>query len=113
MRMGRPTIPSPTTCRCPEGSGLVCPRAYRARGCLASTSAESWRLGLRLSLAGSPQRPAESSLPYGYGLAVFLPLLSTPPRGDAVTFGYEVQTGTSVGTFTPQTHSTCRRTSGH
>ena len=54
--------------------------------------------GLRHSLAGSPRRQAESSLrcPESaglcYGLAVQLPLLSTSPRGDAVTFGYEVQT---------------------
>jgi len=64
-----------------------------ARGvCLAPASTGSWRLGLRLELAGSPQRPAESSLPNGYGLAVLLLLLSTSPRGDAVTIGYKVQT---------------------
>ena len=55
-------------------------------------------VGLRHFLAGSPRRLAESSLrcPASaglcYGLAVHLPLLSTSPRGDAVTFGYEVQT---------------------
>ena len=80
---------------------LSLPRGFRsgfsprltARGvCLAPVSTGSWRLGLRLELAGSPQRPAESSLPNGYGLAVLLLLLSTSPRGDAVTIGYKVQT---------------------
>jgi hypothetical protein len=42
---------------------------------------------LRLSLEGSSLRPAESVL-LSYGLRVRLRLLSTPPRGDAVTFGY-------------------------
>ena len=48
-------------------------------------------LGLRLFLAGSPRQPAESSSST-YGLVVHLQLLPTPPRGDAVTFGYRVQT---------------------
>ena len=42
--------------------------------------------------AGSPRRQAESSS-LSYGLVVHLPLLSTSPRGDAVTFGYDAQTG--------------------
>jgi len=52
--------------------------------------------GLRLSLAGSPQQQAESSsrrlvlASLCYGLVVRLQLLSTSPRGDAVTFGYGV-----------------------
>ncbi len=45
------------------------------------------RSGLHLESGGSSQHPAEScSLPYG--LHVRLRLLSTPPRGDAVTFDY-------------------------
>src|SRR5208282_5163886 len=40
---------------------------------------------------GWPRHPAESSS-LSYGPAVHLRLLSTPPRGDAVTFSYEVQT---------------------
>ena len=48
-------------------------------------------LGLRQLLAGSPRRQAESSSS-SYGLAVLLPLLSTPSHDDAVTFGYKVQT---------------------
>ena len=53
------------------------------------------RLGLRHFLAGSPRQQAESSLrrlteiSLYCGLDVRLRLLSTPPRGDAVTIGYE------------------------
>jgi hypothetical protein len=46
------------------------------------------RSGLRLESAGSSQRAAESCSQNCYGLCVRLGLLSTPPRGDAVTFGY-------------------------
>ena len=46
------------------------------------------RSGLRLESAGSSLRTAEScSSPYG--LHVRLRLLPTPPRSDAVTFGYQ------------------------
>src|SRR5258708_40267184 len=55
---------------------------------LPGTSAS---FGLRLFLAGSPRRQAESRSS-SYGRVVHLPLLPPPPHGDAVTFGYEVQT---------------------
>jgi hypothetical protein len=42
---------------------------------------------VRLSLEGSSLRPAESRSS-SRGLHVRLRLLSTPPRGDAVTFGF-------------------------
>jgi hypothetical protein len=45
-------------------------------------------LGLRLSPAGSPRRQAESRSSKSYGRVVHLPLLPTPPHGDAVAFGY-------------------------
>ena len=45
------------------------------------------RSGLHLESAGSSHRTAESCSS-SYGLHVRLRLLSTPPRGDAVTFGY-------------------------
>ena len=87
--------PSPS-----EETGLVSlpglPRGTAVR-CAASRRTFV-SVGLRHFLAGSPRRLAESSLrcPASaglcYGLAVHLPLLSTSPRGDAVTFGYEVQT---------------------
>src|SRR5207249_3562451 len=46
---------------------------------------------LRLYPAGSPRVHAETGS-CSYGLAVRLQLLSTPPLGDAVTFGYKVTT---------------------
>ena len=45
--------------------------------------------GLRHGIAGSPLHYAESSSS-SYGPTVRFRLLSTPPRGDAVTFGYGV-----------------------
>jgi hypothetical protein len=48
-------------------------------------------VGLRHIAAGSPRQPAESSSS-SYGPTIPLPLLPTPPRDDAVTFGYKVQT---------------------
>ena len=69
-----PTVPSPTT-----------PRRPGAQTCLLSA-----RYWLRHSLAGSPQRQAESSSS-SYGPVFHLQLLPTPPHGDAVTFGYNVQ----------------------
>ncbi|MDP2972977.1 MAG: hypothetical protein Q8P64_27780 [Deltaproteobacteria bacterium] len=46
------------------------------------------RSGLRLESAGSSLRTAESCS-LSYGLHVRPRLLSTPPCGDAVTFGYQ------------------------
>ena len=60
----------------------------RSRGlCQPEASCQS-RSGLRLASAGSSQRTAESCSQNCYGLHVRLRLLPTPPRGDAVTFGY-------------------------
>ena len=47
-------------------------------------------IGLRLGLAGSPRRQAESSSS-SYGLIVHLPMLSTSPRRDAVPVDYGTQ----------------------
>ena len=44
---------------------------------------------LRLRVAGSPPQDAETGS-LTYGPIVRLQLLPTPPRGDAVTFGYRV-----------------------
>ena len=90
-----PAIPSPTTLRRPpilvwfRIAGLP-PRSRDER----RTHWAGFRtasLGLRLFTAGSPRRQAESSSS-SYGLAIHLPLLPTSPHGDAVTFGYKVQT---------------------
>ncbi len=60
----------------------------------------SGRSGLHHSLAGSPQRPAESRSS-SYGPMVHLRLLSTSPHGDAVTFGYRPESVCLEGTCTP------------
>ena len=88
-----PTIPSPITCRRPAipvwflDAGL--PREFvfshlvisEAFGVLGFTF--GWQ-------ARHDDRPNRVHL--RYGLAVLLAMLSTPPLGDAVSFGYEVQT---------------------
>src|SRR5260221_2478918 len=70
------SLPSPTTSPLPLvafAPNPSAPRASRKRGS-----------GLRLSVAGSPIGPAESSS-LSYGRLLLLPLLPTPPHGDAVT----------------------------
>ena len=59
------------------------------------------RSGLRLESAGSSQRAAESCSQNCYGLRVRLGLLSTPPRGDAVTFGYRERASPGGGLSPP------------
>lgn len=54
------------------------------------------RSGLRHFLGDSSLRPAESSSS-SYGLHVRLGLLSTPPHGDAVTFGYRERASPGKG----------------
>jgi hypothetical protein len=92
-----PSILPPTTpCRPDALSGVFCHRAYRRTHryrCVVSS--RTLRLGFRHWLAGSPRQQAESSLRWlteisrYCGLDVRLRLLPTPPRGDAVTIGYE------------------------
>ena len=71
-----PTIPPPNT-RC-------CPVVMFA---WPNGRSQSARVGLRQSVAGSPQRQAESSSS-SCGLVVRLRLLFTLPRGNAITFDY-------------------------
>ena len=85
-----PTVPPPTTCCRLSGLVWFCPESLPRGLPTASLAGTTASLGLRLSLAGSPRQPAESSSS-SCGPAVHLPLLSTPSREDAVTFGYEVQ----------------------
>ena len=66
--------------------------------------------GLRPTLAGSPIGPAESSLS-AYGLLLHLPLLPTPPRGDAVTVSYRPEWACLKGTCTLPTRHPHGRTS--
>jgi len=69
-----PDIPPPTTSCCPTS---LCQSPQRVR----------WVFQASPDPAGSPQHAAETGSS-SYGLSVRLRLLSTPPRGDAVTFGY-------------------------
>ena len=55
--------------------------------------------GFRHYLADSPVSPAESSS-LTYGRLVHFPLLSTPPRGDAVTFSYRPEWAYLKRTYT-------------
>jgi hypothetical protein len=68
---------------------------------------------LRPERAGSPQLHAESGSS-ACGLPVHLRLLSTPPRGDAVTFDYEPTTGLGADLHradkaSSRTHSSLRK----
>ena len=85
-----PVVRSPNTYRCPRGLNLVVSSELTARVHARIPIRGPKRLGLRLSTAGSPQRSAESSS-LSYRPTVRLGLLSTPPRSDAVTFGYQSQ----------------------
>ena len=64
-------------------------------------SSRSWS-GLRLASAGSSLRAAESCSQDCYGLHVRLRLLPTPPRGDAVTFGYRERASPGGGLPPPR-----------
>ena len=66
-------------------------------------------LGFRTSLAGSPRRPAKSRSS-SYGPMVHLQLLSTPPRGGAVTFGFRPESACLGRTCTSLIEYTLRRT---
>ena len=57
-----------------------------------------------------PPRPAELRSS-SYGPMIHLRLLSTPPHGDAVTFGYRPESACLEGTSTLLTEYTFRRTS--
>ena len=63
--------------------------------------AVAYRSGLHLESAGSSQRTAESCSS-SYGLHVRLRLLPTPPRGDAVTFGYRDRASPEGGLSPPK-----------
>jgi len=68
--------------------------------------AKVWASSLASRLANTPGRIAFVT----YGPMVHLRLLSTSPRGDAVTFDYGPESVCPVGTSTPQVEYTFRRT---
>ncbi len=65
---------------------------------------------LRPSLVGSPCRPAVSSSSLSYGLVNHLPLLPTPPHGDAVAVDYRIKLKPPGWDFHPPIQQTCKRT---
>src|ERR1700684_280849 len=69
----------------------------------------SRRSGLRPCTAGSPVNPAVSSS-LSYGLLVHLPLLSTLPCGNAVTFSYRPEYAYLERTCTSPTKHHHKRT---
>jgi hypothetical protein len=73
----------------------------RSRGLCQPEASLRYRSGLRLESAGSSLRAAESCSQSCYGLHVRLRLLSTPPRGDAVTFGYRKRVSLEGGLSPP------------
>ena len=75
---GLPDIPSPTT-SCARASRFLI-TSVRSVGSLQSQASP-------MPLGGSPLHAAESGS-YSYRLSIRLQLLPTPPRGDAVAFGY-------------------------
>jgi len=77
-------------------------------GCSNGFALSVIRSGLRLESAGSSQHTAESCFS-SYGLQVRLRLLSTPPHGDAVTFGYR-ERASPGGDFHPLIAPARRRT---
>ena len=62
------------------------------------------RSELHFGSASSSLRAAESCSQTCYGLHVRLGLLSTPPRGDAVTFGYRERASPGGGLAPPRLH---------
>src|SRR3972149_6702021 len=98
------TIPSPTTLRTPAAAFTRYSSARRV-SCLAAGP------GFAVLLRARRARPAESRSS-SYGLVVHLPLLSTPPRGGAVTVGYRPESAYLERTCTALTAHTLRRTGG-
>jgi len=99
---GLPTIPSPPTWQPPTSLSHATPQR-------AGLPPGLRRSGLRHWIAGSSVCPAVSSSS-AYGLVVRLPLLRTPPRGDALTFGFRPESACLTGTLTPLTMHARRRT---
>jgi len=85
----------------PEPFGFRATRG-RSRGFGQPGASLRSRSGLRLESAGSSRRAAESCSLHCYGLRVRLRLLSTPPRGDAVTFGYRERASPGGGLPPPE-----------
>ena len=88
------TIPHPTTVRAPVVALTRSPQLDRPPAFAG--------LDFAISKQARRLRPAES-VSSSYGLVVHLPLLPTPPHGDAVTFSYRPESACLKGTSTPPT----------
>jgi len=86
-----PVVPSPTIQRRTVASACFRTTVLPDRKLFDHPLRDHASLRLCRSLADLPQRRTESSSS-SYGPTVHLQLLPTPPRDDAVTFGYEIQT---------------------
>jgi hypothetical protein len=98
-------VPSPTT-------QWRHPLAFARYPSAVSTSASvgAGGAGLRQSLADSPPHQAESRSSLSYGPESHLPLLRTPPRGDALMFGYRPESACLTRTSTSLSMHARRRT---
>ena len=114
VRTVPPFRPQPPVVAPEPWSGFRGVRAYRMPAFRGTRHPHHWgktSVGLRHYLAGSPQPQAESGSS-SCGPVVHLPLLSTPPHGDAVTFGYEIQTQPRRG-LAPRGFDTITGALGH
>ena len=98
---GLSTIPSPTTVKVPLSLLHATPQR----------PGQPTLVGLDFAIDRQARhlfRPNRVHL--RYGLVVHLPLFPTPPRGDAVTFGYRPESVYLKRTFTSLTYHTYRHT---
>ena len=102
MCMAFLTIPPPNTLCAPAAALTRYPSARRICPLQAAP-------GFAIPTQARRQHLAESSSS-SYGLVVHLPLLSTPPRGGAVTVGYRPESAYLKRTRTALTLHTLRRT---
>jgi hypothetical protein len=69
--------------------GVTCPLSHATPQRQALPRSKARGAGLRLLPADSPPHLAESRSSLSYGPDRHLPLLRTPPRGDALSFGFQ------------------------
>src|SRR5947207_3267668 len=88
-------------------SPVSCPRRH-----LCALGATGFLAVLDFTLAcGLVTRHRPNRIHLHCGPTIHLQMLSTPPRGDAVSFGYRPEGTDLAGTCTPRMTRLCRRTS--
>jgi hypothetical protein len=107
-------VPSPITRGARPSLFVLADALFSVTGSCHRPRRTRWpRMGFAIQLQARRHHPAESSSS-SYGPSVHFRLLSTSPRGDAVTFSYKSENMDLKGTFTPRTQYTCHRTvAGH